>query len=392
MVENVNGAPIAEDAKSEFSVQAKLEALAVADEYHVLGEMCGFCYATAEDGCRLSRCARCRKRVYCSKECQTEDWKRGAHKHWCGIIGELGHDVAVRRVEGKGLGMVALRHFARDEKIMVERAAVTRSRLAEGVEKALQGVSAGMQRAAAALLPHTTTSMKTWSRETWTSKFQLNGFEMEDPPGEEGLFVLMASANHSCVPNAVHQSVASQNGLKILVASHDIEVGDEICHNYVGIENSAQLAKEGHAGVQRHLQEVWGFKCTCIACTDHAIGAKLNKMCQLDAAIVSCGASDVRVEGGAERHEEALRLGDELISLYGELGYSSNHYARTYYLLFQLAVTRSATLEKARRYIELARDNRRAFIGNGIKDEDLKTFERYVHSPESHNAYLAGDP
>ena len=37
-------------------VAENLEALAVSNEYHVLGEQCGFCYATAHDACQLSRC------------------------------------------------------------------------------------------------------------------------------------------------------------------------------------------------------------------------------------------------------------------------------------------------------------------------------------------------
>jgi len=49
-------------------------------------------------------------------------------------------------------------------------------------------------------------------------------------------------------------------------------------------------------------------------------------------------------------------MGNELLSLYEELGFSSNHYARTAFLLFQLAVTRKSTLARAMAYIELARD------------------------------------
>ena len=49
---------------------------------------------------------------------------------------------------------------------------------------------------------------------------------------------------------------------------------------------------------------------------------------------------------GPDRFDEALNMGNELLALYEELGYSSNHCARTAYLLFQLAVTRKVTLKK----------------------------------------------
>eukprot|EP00966_Prymnesium_polylepis_P095715 2217725-Prymnesium_polylepis.1 len=75
--------------------------------------------------------------------------------------------------------------------------------------------------------------------------------------------------------------------------------------------------------------------------------------------------------------------------LYDELRYSSQHYARLYFLLFQLAVTRSQTLERARRYVSLARDHRKRFLGEGVACEELKRLEQYVRSPDSHQAFLA---
>ena len=35
------------------------------------------------DGKRMRQCGRCRKVLYCSKECQKVHWKE-AHKHECG--------------------------------------------------------------------------------------------------------------------------------------------------------------------------------------------------------------------------------------------------------------------------------------------------------------------
>ena len=195
----------------------------------------------------------------------------------------MGHDIAIRRVEGKGMGIFALRAFVRNEKILIERAAVTSTQLdAVGGDEAALDLATGMQRAVSALMPHTTTSMK--------SKFPWNSFQMENPPGEEGLFVLMAYANHSCVPNVVHQCVPTYSNLKVLVASRDIKAGEEICHDYVGI---AYQGTQTH--VNRYIKEIWGFECTCTACTDTVIGTKLTQMRRLDAGIVACGATDVRL-------------------------------------------------------------------------------------------------
>lgn len=42
-------------------------------------EKCGSCGLPKPD---MKKCSRCKKVVYCSKECQLKDWKAG-HKHVC---------------------------------------------------------------------------------------------------------------------------------------------------------------------------------------------------------------------------------------------------------------------------------------------------------------------
>lgn len=337
---------------------------------------CGWCYATQSSlEAKMLRCGKCKKRVYCSKSCQLNDWKSGGHKHWCSRSGELGYDVAIRPVEGKGVGLFALRKLTAGEKLLVERSAGTK-----GDPLLAERMPQGMRRAAAALMP--------CADERLSSKFDLNGFEMDD--GSEGLFIHMASANHDCLPNAVHHSVASQNGIKLLVAGRDIEEGEEICHSYVSLEGAGQLAQRGQTRAS-FLSEVWGFTCTCRACTDPACGAKLERMRELDVAIVDACASDVRAPNGASKFDEALRHGDELLALYENLRCSPNHFARTYHHLFLLGVTRRATLPQARLHIELARRSRVLLVGSATADEEVRRLEKLVAAPETHQAYMAGE-
>ena len=345
---------------------------------HELEPFCGWCYAHATADSKMLRCGKCKKRVYCSKACQISDWKDGAHKHWCGKAGELGHDIAVRATESKGNALFAMRKIERGEKIMVERAAATKEQCATCTPAS---VPAGMVRAAAALMPRDNPELG--------SKFALNAFDMDD--GAEGLFIHMAYANHSCIPNAVHHSVASQGGVKLLVAGRTIEAGEEITHAYVSLEGEVRLAASGKL-TGAFLQEVWGFNCTCEACTQPAKRARLTRMRELDACIVACTMSDVREPDGPRRFDEALRAGDELIALYDELRLSPNHYARTYYLLFQLGVTRRATLAQARKHVALAREARVLLVGEGTVCEEVAKLKKLESAPETHNAYLAGEP
>ena len=348
-------------------------------DVHELQPFCGWCYAAGTADVKMLRCGKCKKRVYCSKDCQIKDWKAGAHKHWCSKSGEVGHDVAFCSTESKGFAMFAMRKFERGDKIMVERAAATKAQCRDGAVPG--GVSEGMLRAATALMPHDNPEIG--------SKFALNSFEMDD--GSEGLFIHMAYANHSCLPNAVHHSVASQGGVKLLVAGRTIEAGEEICHQYVSVEGETRLAAKGQS-LGAFLHEVWGFQCDCPACTDPAMASKRTRMRELDAAIVACTMSDVRTPDGPQRFDEALGLGDELIALLEELRCSPNHHARAYHLLFQLGVTRRATLDQARKHVELARQQRVLFVGQGTVCEEVTTLNSLVNSPETHQAFLAGEP
>lgn len=78
---------------------------------------CAYCYTTAV---HLLKCGKCKKRLFCSKECQRQDWKVG-HRVYCGKSGELGFDFEIRQVHGFGLGVFALQSFQKNDKIMVER-------------------------------------------------------------------------------------------------------------------------------------------------------------------------------------------------------------------------------------------------------------------------------
>lgn len=87
---------------------------------------CAYCTHIL-DGASTKRCGKCKRRAYCSAECQRLDWKAGQqHKNWCGVAYcEEDRDWAVRACSDnpkKGLGVFALRDIVEDEIIMVEAA------------------------------------------------------------------------------------------------------------------------------------------------------------------------------------------------------------------------------------------------------------------------------
>jgi len=143
---------------------------------------CAFCLKEIS-GEAIKKCAKCHKRAYCSKECQTADWtpnkKNGqGHKNWCGTdYGEEDVDWAVVPVPGKGLGIVALRDIPKAYPIVVET----------GVDKT-----------------HPRVAELTPLNGSLEMKFHSNKYSCvgRDGVAEEVLCLRMSRVNHSCVPNA----------------------------------------------------------------------------------------------------------------------------------------------------------------------------------------------
>ena len=71
------------------------------------------------------------------------------------------------------------------------------------------------------------------------------------------LFALTCCANHSCVPNVQLQYNEDSTG--VLVALRDLEAHEELCINYVGLDQPTELRQAD----LRH----YGFTCSCERCT-----------------------------------------------------------------------------------------------------------------------------
>ena len=176
--------------------------------------LCNFCFSPSA---RL-RCSMCRKECYCSKECQVLDWKVGGqgagHQAWCKVdYGRRDLDWAIQPVEGKGLGIVALRPIPKDHRIMVDRMFShdeffdTEFRLRAEALKLAGGPSMG-------------------------SKFVTNCIGNIDDRGDfGGLCMSLSRANHACDPTAVNY-YDLETRCMVLHASRDIEPGEEITISY----------------------------------------------------------------------------------------------------------------------------------------------------------------
>ena len=81
------------------------------------------------------------------------------------------------------------------------------------------------------------------------------------------LFALTARCNHACEPNAEVRSEQYMDGVIDLVATRDIQVGEEITISYISVRNSNRSGS--HLSClkrQRELQAKYLFHCTCERC------------------------------------------------------------------------------------------------------------------------------
>lgn len=76
---------------------------------------CAYCY---KDCKHISKCSKCLKRNFCSKECQIKDWK--IHKLFCCKSGKLNHDVEIKNCK-YGVGIFAKKEFLPGDIIYYER-------------------------------------------------------------------------------------------------------------------------------------------------------------------------------------------------------------------------------------------------------------------------------
>jgi MYND finger/SET domain len=326
---------------------------------------CSFCYSSVE---KLLYCGKCRKRGYCSQACQREDWKSASHKFWCEKnAGEMFTDVEVRPVEGKGLGMVALRPFAKCDIVLVERPILLLLDT-EMRQPSIDQIDERARAAAMALTPNDPSA-------SFSQKFANNSMgcsdEAQSPASNRGLFLNLSRINHDCLGNTEHMYLENR-GVKILVACRLIAAGEEITISYGDFRFYTDIR-------QAALFNRYCFWCRCSACTNTSINADLRKMTHLDDEILRVGSMGMT--------EIAMKKGQELLKLYDKYAMSSWHTFRTHYDMFQMAVTKRKTLPIAKSQIRQAYKDALDFCHDDTWEE-VQRMKSFVEAPQSHRKYL----
>jgi hypothetical protein len=93
-----------------------------------------------------------------------------------------------------------------------------------------------------------------------------------------GLFATMSRVDHHCMGNADHKYLENRD-VKILVASRNIQEGEEITISYVYGEGSEER--------KWRLQADNNFTCSCTVCQNPDLEAKLTRATELDPSIMN---------------------------------------------------------------------------------------------------------
>jgi hypothetical protein len=284
---------------------------------------------------------------------------------WCGKSGELSHDYEIRQTmdnvnNKKGLGTFALRSFKPNEKIMVERAIVESSNILDKSCHSIETINAINK-----LMPNDETS-------TMLDKYKMNAIGCGDNE-PSGLFITMSRVNHDCIGNSEHY-YSNHVGVKILVATCEIKAGDEITFSYRNQETSQMRAKM--------LKSFYNFVCQCEGCCgpkSQLISSDLDQIYELDDRLLSFGQQG--------QITQAIRCGKQLIELYKKYYPTSNVYSRTYYDLFQMAITKRALQKEAIYYIKMAYENMLNYTEDA-QDDRVILYKSYLNNPQSHRNHL----
>jgi len=248
-------------------------------------DMCRYCYSHSDT---LKLCGKCKKRKFCSSECQKKDWT--THKVFCGKVGELGFDFEIKKAEGKGFGLFAKRDFEQYEKIMLERhclelknreipndlssiphipvtsksivtnlGAITNVDIFEGFNK----LCSSEKEAYLKLLPDPNEEDK------------LIGIFRRNSMGTSGdvvmVLIFISRCNHSCDANSFHCHHQESN-TTVIIAHKKISKGEEITFQYLDpiIYRSTRDRKV-------RLKELYFFDCNCQLCENTLAYAKTEK-------------------------------------------------------------------------------------------------------------------
>lgn len=305
---------------------------------------CSYCYKDFKDKQQIKKCSKCLKRIFCSKECQTKDWK--IHKLFCRKSGELNIDLEIKKSK-YGMGIFAKKDFNPGDIIYYERPIInTKDDLNFQVKN----------------LPHNIRekiNLLTPLDKNASILHKFNNNWMSDGTNKNSVLCLLLSRiNHHCIGNSkfsfvcLDRSGAREENVMIIQATHNIKINDEITFSYLSIYEQNRV---------KQIHSNWNFNCSC----DDKIHNDIETIASLDDQLLY----------NIERNNisETLEIEKKLLSFYDKHKLFTNTYSRTYYDMYQLFYKHNTNKKLAKEYLNKALEQEKKY--NFIKTDFIKRIE-----------------
>lgn len=231
---------------------------------------------------------------------------------------------AVKEIPSKGMGLVATEHIRRGDVILANTASLMIDYGAFSLpqDEYLQLAAAaadhlpGPHRAALLNLSSHDGRERTHAEHVdkviRTNAFDIYPDEDEDGEGAEILFVVfpeIARMNHDCRPNAEYRFDRGALAQHV-TALRDIAPGEELTLTYIDPE-------ESRGARMRRLEETWGFRCACPACSmDRARAAESDARIAQIQRLWKASREEDRSRGKGGGGGSSPEMAELIISLY----------------------------------------------------------------------------
>jgi hypothetical protein len=286
---------------------------------------------------------------------------------------DAGKAYVVREVQGKGLGLVAIKKIPQGTRILSEsplfrvpRSTGSQQRLAVSLSKTASALSHDQQQAFFAL-------QNSFKDET-TRELGLvrtNALPLGSNAQEGGIFLEASRINHACLQNA--QNTWNEDLQKLTIhAIRDIDKDEEITIIYLH-------DREKRSARQLVLQRNFRFTCTCQLCslTEPQLGlsdARLEQIVRLDGSI----GDWTRLSTAPL---QALTDVRSLLKLCAEEGIADASIPRAYYDAFQIATYNS---DVARATVFAGRAATARAVMEGDDSPTVRNHRELARDPSKH--------
>jgi hypothetical protein len=203
-----------------------------------------------------------------------------------------------------------------------------------------------------------------------------------------GMFVIGSRINHACIGScAMIPLTEADDGATAFFAVRNIPAGEEITISYTRLASNRFLFTEAPSRDRSITHaRVWGFTCTCDACTKPDISILVEEVEMLNRRVDLYWA-------GIGSDENFLRICHRLLDLFDILQMSPERHMFIYFDMFQVNVCDLSTLKASLGYLKFAQKYLRLMLHEkSIAGGMAEQLKMYLDDPTTHYNYLTNHP